>query len=317
LVPTVRVVGLSRQHFQPQLAAAFGVAIGGDRDRILHMVQNADGEVRRLYRLGVELSHPQTLQLARQIKESVDRERRSQTEAPDTDDDSMDYAVPVLTAVPKAPAREVSASGNEVRANDIVAVPGMGQDGASTEPKASGTAAAVALLRDALAQGPLDVKIIQRRAVDAGLLEENMPISKSKVFRSARAMLGVTSHQKPGRRAAGWIWSLPDQVTADTPSTAHARNLKASRNDGVLEKAFASEAERAARPLATTSSNSRPAATYSPPKVQELTTEQWIIALKIYQQHGAWSAPGNAPGLGGCLVPRDILETHGYGRKKA
>ena len=209
LVPTVRVVGLGRQHFQPQLAAPFGVAIGGDRDRILHMVQNADGEVRRLYRLGVELSHPQTLQLARQIKESVDRERRSQTEAPDTDDDSMDYAVPVLTAVPKAPAREVSASGNEVRANDIVAVPGMGQDGASTEPKASGTAAAVALLRDALAQGPLDVKIIQRRAVDAGLLEENMPISKSKVFRSARAMLGVTSHQNPGRRAAGWVWSLP------------------------------------------------------------------------------------------------------------
>src|ERR1700704_913591 len=112
LVPTVRVVGLGRQHFQPQLAAPFGVAIGGDRDRILHMVQNADGEVRRLYRLGVELSHPQTLQLARQIKESVDRQRRPQTEAPDTDDDSMNYAVPVLTAVPKAPAREGSASGS-------------------------------------------------------------------------------------------------------------------------------------------------------------------------------------------------------------
>jgi hypothetical protein len=93
--------------------------------------------------------------------------------------------------------------------------------------------------------------------------------------------------------------------------------LKASRNDGVLEKAFASEAKRAARPLATISSNSRPAATYSPPKVQELTTEQWIMAIKTYQLHGVWSAPGNAPGLGGCLVPRDILETHGYGKKRA
>jgi hypothetical protein len=46
-------------------------------------------------------------------------------------------------------------------------------------------------LRDALAQEPLDVKIIEPRAVEAGLLEENTPISKSKAFRSARALVGV------------------------------------------------------------------------------------------------------------------------------
>jgi hypothetical protein len=97
---------------------------------------------------------------------------------------------------------------NEARASDIVAAPGIVQNGAPTEPKSSGTAAAVALFRDALAQEPLDLKIIEPRAVEAGLLEENTPISKSKVFRSARAL-------KSGQRAAGWVWSLPDKPTSE------------------------------------------------------------------------------------------------------
>jgi hypothetical protein len=45
------------------------------------------------------------------------------------------------------------------------------------------------------------------------LLEENTPIGKSKIFGSARAVLGVNSYQKPGRRAAGWVWA--GQVTSD------------------------------------------------------------------------------------------------------
>jgi hypothetical protein len=53
------------------------------------------------------------------------------------------------------------------------------------------------------------------------LLEENTPIGKSKIFRSARAMLGVKSHQKPGRRVAGWVWSLPDQETSEAQPAAH------------------------------------------------------------------------------------------------
>jgi hypothetical protein len=34
--------------------------------------------------------------------------------------------------------------------------------------------------------------------IKAGALEESMPIGKSKIFRKARALLEVQSHQKPG-----------------------------------------------------------------------------------------------------------------------
>ena len=159
----------------------------------------------------------------------------------------------MLTVVPKVPVKEVPADGDEATASRIVAAPSIVQTDAPRKPKPSGTAAAVALvmpvlkalprasvstveaskpsggdrlaavvafLRGALEHGPLDVKEIERRAVEAGLLEENMPINKSKVFRSARAMLGVKSHQKPGRRAAGWVWSLPDQETSEAQPAA-------------------------------------------------------------------------------------------------
>lgn len=75
--------------------------------------------------------------------------------------------------------------------------------------------------------------------------------------------------------------------------------------------------DRISRPLATNGAAVRPVVTYQPPKPIVLTDEQWIIALKTYRQHGMWSAPGNAPNCGGCLVPQAILDTHGYGRKKA
>ena len=70
-----------------------------------------------------------------------------------------------------------------------------------------GNKAAVAFLCDALAQGPISAREIERRSVSAGLLEEGKPIGKSKVFRTARASLGVKSYQQSGQRAGGWIWS--------------------------------------------------------------------------------------------------------------
>jgi hypothetical protein len=102
-----------------------------------------------LFRLGVELNHAQARQLAQQIQESIARERRSQTEAPDADD-SMEYVAPVLKAAPKAPASEVSAIGNEARASDIVAAPGIVQTDAPEKPKSSGTTAAAALVMPVL-----------------------------------------------------------------------------------------------------------------------------------------------------------------------
>jgi hypothetical protein len=81
---------------------------------------------------------------------------------------------------PKALVNDISANGTEA-AGEIVAAPGIVQTDAPEKPNSSGTTAAAAFLRGALAQGPLDVKEIERRAVKAGLLEENMPIGKSKI----------------------------------------------------------------------------------------------------------------------------------------
>ena len=86
-----------------------------------------------------------------------------------------------------------------------------------------GNKAAVAFLRDALAQGPISAREIERRAVSAGLLEEGKPIGKSKVFRTARAALGAKSYQQPGQRAGGWIWSW-DQAPVDRPPRNKRRN---------------------------------------------------------------------------------------------
>jgi hypothetical protein len=129
-----------------------GFALRSDRDEIRRRMQNGSDNVGRLCRLPVELSHAHALQLARQIKESIVRQQAPQTEAPDTDD-SVDYAIPVLTGAPSAPVKEVSAEGNKA-ASDIVAAPGSVRSGAPRLPAPSGTTAAAALLRDALAQGP-------------------------------------------------------------------------------------------------------------------------------------------------------------------
>jgi hypothetical protein len=48
-----------------------------------------------------------------------------------------------------------------------------------------------------------------------------LQVRASAAFRKARALLGVKSHQKPGRRAAGWVWSLPDQAISDSQRAVH------------------------------------------------------------------------------------------------
>ena len=55
----------------------------------------------------------------------------------------------------------------------------------------------------------------------------------------------------------------------------------------------------------------RPAVKPAGPVVR--THEQWIIAVKFYQQHGAWSADGPSPDCYGCQAPADVLEMYGYG----
>jgi autotransporter passenger strand-loop-strand repeat protein len=44
--------------------------------------------------------------------------------------------------------------------------------------------------------------------------------------------------------------------------------------------------------------------------------EQWIMAVKLYRDAGAWSADGPSPDCYGCQAPADVLEMYGYGRKR-
>jgi AraC-like DNA-binding protein len=75
LSSVIRVAGLSRHHFPTELTSVFDFAVRSDRNEIRRAVQNSGDDVGRRFRLGVELGHAQALQLARQIKESVERER--------------------------------------------------------------------------------------------------------------------------------------------------------------------------------------------------------------------------------------------------
>lgn len=75
-VAVVRVAGLTTSYFPPRLAGAFEFALKGDRDRdqTLRSVLEG-GEIARLFRLGIPLSHGLALQLGRQIRVSLVRER--------------------------------------------------------------------------------------------------------------------------------------------------------------------------------------------------------------------------------------------------
>jgi len=48
-----------------------------------------------------------------------------------------------------------------------------------------------------------------------GPIAKRLELSPGVVATTVMALLGVKSHQKPGRRAGGWIWSLPVQETSE------------------------------------------------------------------------------------------------------
>src|SRR5882757_9346915 len=109
----------TRRHRRPsELATVFDFALKSDRDEIRRAVQNGGDDVGRLFRLGVELSDAQALHLGRQIRESVDRRRRPQTEAPDTDK-SVDYEMPVVKAPLQVPVNEVSRENKRALSRDV------------------------------------------------------------------------------------------------------------------------------------------------------------------------------------------------------
>ena len=112
-----------------------------------------------------------------------------------------------------AEAGTVEPVSTEEPVKDAVTAPAIGT---AREPSVSSRrTAVVAFLREALAKGPVAASEVERRAVDAGLLGQAEQLGKSKVFRTARASLGVMTRQRPGRRAAGWTWSLDPR---DPPS---------------------------------------------------------------------------------------------------
>ena len=215
LAAAARTAGLTRQHIHPELHSAFEFAMRSDRDQIRRAVQNGEGEVARLYRTGVELGYAQVVQLARQISESIAREQLAQKRAPDTDE-PMRYAKPASKAVLEARVKEVPAEDNRAPARDMAAVPAITKSSTAGEPRPSGAprrAAVVAFLRK-LAPGPVAAREIERLAIAAGLLGEGKSVGKCKVFRTVRKSLGITTSQRPGEQAGGWLWNWPDMAPA-------------------------------------------------------------------------------------------------------
>jgi hypothetical protein len=52
------------------------------------------------------------------------------------------------------------------------------------------------------------------------------------------------------------------------------------------------------------------------PEPKALTDDQWTVAVKLFRNCGAWTAPGPSPDVTGCQAPKDILESYGYGRSR-
>jgi hypothetical protein len=76
-------------------------------------------------------------------------------------------------------------------------------------------------LKQALVAGEQSVIALQEKARAAGLLGERQTITDSKVFRSAKATLGIRSRRVGFGRRAVWLWVLPappaPEVTTPVP----------------------------------------------------------------------------------------------------
>jgi hypothetical protein len=118
-----------------------------------------------------------------------------------------------------------------------------------------------------------------------------LQVRASAAFRKARALLGVKSHQKPGRRAGGRIWSLPDQVTSEAQPAAPGQAIRESRE------------------------------THIAPKSKPISDDEWVIAVVFFRKLGVWPDHlGPPPGQSGCRAPLDVLQAYGFtktGRRSA
>jgi hypothetical protein len=215
-------------------------------------------------------------------QESIERQRPSLVPAPDTDWEATN-TLAVVNAPAGVPVSAASHKDRQVPSLSVVAgcLPRAGK----TPSGANRKAAAVAFLQDVLAHGPVSVRDIERRAVEAGVLSKGTPLGKAKVFRIARKSLGIKPYQRSGKPAAGWLWALPNQAT--------------------------SEAQPAAPPTSSPVREARE--TQAAPKSKPISDVEWVIAIKLFRECGVWSDDlGPPPGRSGCRVPVDVLESYGY-----
>src|SRR5450432_998930 len=67
----------------------------------------------------------------------------------------------------------------------------------------------VSFLQAALIDGPMLVSEIEARAREAGLLGESQRITVVKLFKRAKAFLGIKSIREGFGRLGTWAWTLP------------------------------------------------------------------------------------------------------------
>ena len=107
---------------------------------------------------------------------------------------------------------------------DLGGAPDIVRSSAAGLPKPAGgsrTAAAVALLRDALRQGPVAAREIERLANAAGFLDEGKSLGESKVFRTARKSLGIKTYQRPKETISRLELGAAGQATSEAQPAAH------------------------------------------------------------------------------------------------
>jgi putative DNA primase/helicase len=102
---------------------------------------------------------------------------------------------------------QVSASVDEA----LTAFEGRGRNGGRN---ASAKLAAVELLKEVLANGPVGVEEVERQARQAGFLDDGKRIGKVKVFNDACAALGVVRKRVGFGQGAHYVWSLPEASCA-------------------------------------------------------------------------------------------------------
>jgi hypothetical protein len=309
-----------------------------DRDQIRRAVQNGEGELARLYRRGVELGFAQVVQLGRQIRESVERERPANAisaedrpvAAVSTEERSEDVVTalaiaksstvgaPTFEASPQAPVKQFSAA--RAAAGDVGAEPVAQANHAAGKPKpVTKKAAVIAFLKEILVgRGPVAANEIQRRAIDAGLLEVGAQIGKTRAFRDARASVGVITRQQRG----GWVWSMPDQLNGVDKHLSKRHAEIAERRGGMTGSHIVRGTNVSGgvvpAEMAGVDQGHTKAAPYSQLiwdrrlDPERITLEQWIAYEGFDRQCGQWPDVGPRPGIARCEMPAELQKALGY-----